>query len=376
MTGFRVEERQARGGVASLSDAEVETLAEPLRTHGWHTYLNSANVLLTTSLKQGFDEQVFSDKSADTTGERLSAVRALLEAHDEPVFAWVQLMELHIPYGPMADACEAEAMAAAALCPAALYDIGDALNYGHIDFHALAAEEQLACGEAIHSGQSCAARRLDVELDAFLDSLPPATLVLVTTDHGEGWLDPEADHNWTLSQKLSRSFRAVFDAEHEPASYAVASQVDLPPTVLSRLGLQGPTEQYEGVALGEPRTPPPDRLALRYQHRCGGVGALGGRLPGPPARPPPRAHPIVALQHGRGPGRRRGPRGDWRTPAGHADQSGCNFRPHRGPLRGRLGLVTLSPPSPTTRGEARWPRPPWDREPPSCRPRGSGLHHR
>lgn len=165
-------------------------------------------------------------------------------------------MELHIPYGPMADACEAEAMAAAALCPAALYDIGDALNYGHIDFHVLAAEEQLACGEAIHSGQSCAARRLDVELDAFLASLPPATLVLVTTDHGEGWLDPEADHNWTLSQKLSRSFLAVFDAEHEPASYAVASQVDLPPTVLSRLGLPGPTEQYEGVALGEPRTTP------------------------------------------------------------------------------------------------------------------------
>ena len=256
MTGFRVEERQARGGVEALSDAEVETLAETLQGHGWHTYLNSANLVLTTSLNQGFDEQVFSDKTAETTAARLSAVHALLEAHDEPVFAWVQLMELHIPFGPMADSCEAEVTAAAALCPVELYDIGDAVNYGHIDFEALAAEEQLACGEAIHSGQSCAATRLDVELDAFLSALPPATLVLVTTDHGEGWLDPSADHNWTLNQKISSSFLALFDAAHEPTSYALASQVDLPPTVLSRLGLQGPTEQYEGVALGEARTTP------------------------------------------------------------------------------------------------------------------------
>lgn len=62
----------------SLSDAQVETLAETLQAHGWYTYLNSANLVLTTSLNQGFDEQVFSDKSADTTSERLSAVRALL----------------------------------------------------------------------------------------------------------------------------------------------------------------------------------------------------------------------------------------------------------------------------------------------------------
>lgn len=188
MTGFRVEERQARGGVEALSDAEVETLAETLQGHGWHTYLNSANLVLTTSLSQGFDEQVFSDKTVETTG-------ALLEAHDEPVFAWVQLMELHIPFGPMADSCEAEVTAAAALCPVELYDIGDAVNYGHIDFEALAAEEQLACGEAIHAGQSCAATRLDVELDAFLSALPPATLVLVsppspTTHAGARWAAP------------------------------------------------------------------------------------------------------------------------------------------------------------------------------------------
>lgn len=254
MAGLRVEERYLLGGEEAVSQDSVETLQETLQAHGWHTALNSANPALSDWLSQGFDERVIDDKSDQTPTERYEWALAQLEGHEAPVLVWLQLMELHVPYGPMASSCQAEVDAAEARCPEELFDIGEEVTYAFIDFKAMSAEDQAACGEALHVGHSCAATQADTELDGFLSALPPETLVLVTTDHGEGWLDPKTDHNWSLNQKITRSYLAVFDSEHASARYPLASQVDLPPTVLERLGLSGPADQYEGVALGQEPT--------------------------------------------------------------------------------------------------------------------------
>lgn len=254
MSGLRWEERYLAGGDEALDESTVTTLAESLQSHGWHTYLNSANPALGDWLSQGFEEQVFSDKGEESAPQRFDAVLEQLSTHEEPVLAWLQLMELHVPFGPMADSCAAEVQAAAALCPEELFDIGAEVTYAFIDFTVMSDEERAACGAAIHVGQSCAATQLDAELDAFLSALPADALVAVTTDHGEGWLDPKTDHNWTLNQKISRGFLALFDAQGVPGEYALASQVDLAPTLLDRLGVSPPEGQFEGVPLGEPAT--------------------------------------------------------------------------------------------------------------------------
>jgi arylsulfatase A-like enzyme len=251
ISGLRREERYLLGGPEALEEDAVITLTESLSAEGWYTVLFSANVALENWISQGFDEADFSDRETLVAAERFDLVLDTLDAHDEPVFAWLQLMELHVPYGPFAPSCEADVEASAALCPVELFDIGDEVTYTFIDFKSMSESDQAACGAAIHAGQACAARKLDEELDTFLSALPGDTIAVVTTDHGEGWLDPKTDHNWTLNQKISRGFLAVFDAEAEPREYPIASQVDLAPTLLDRLGFDPPPNQYEGVPLGE-----------------------------------------------------------------------------------------------------------------------------
>jgi arylsulfatase A-like enzyme len=287
MSGLRWEELYLRGGAAALEEDAVETLPESLEAAGWYTYLDSANIALSGWLKQGFDESHLEEKSDESAAQPYQGVLDTIAAKDEAVFAWVQLMELHVPFGPMAPSCQPAVDSAAAQCPEELFDIGEEVTYAFIDFKALSEEDQAACGVALHLGQACAATQADLELSAFLDALPADALVAITTDHGEGWLDPKTDHNWTLNQKITRGFLALFDNEAEPREYAMASQVDLAPTLLDRLGVPAPNGQYEGVPLGQtPSTPltawrcAPQSLTVETALWSGDIQAIRIRRPG------------------------------------------------------------------------------------------------
>ncbi|GDX83654.1 hypothetical protein LBMAG42_54650 [Deltaproteobacteria bacterium] len=115
-------------------------------------------------------------------------------------------------------------------------------------------DETDACRVALESAQRCAATKLDTDLDTFLSALPPDALVILTTDHGEGWLDPRIEHNWGASAKLTRGFSLLLHPSLAGVVIPLGSQADLAPTVLDFIGVDRPDLAFEGAPLRQGQT--------------------------------------------------------------------------------------------------------------------------
>lgn len=258
MSGVRWEEYGT--GLAESIPEGVPTLSVLARAAGYATYLNSANEALgLPDYQRAFDKvnMVPQQTGLETQGEM--ALTFFAES-DGPALAWIQAMELHIPYANLDERCAADVAAANVGCP---FDVtAGAGTLGPFD--ELSTAEIEACGTAIEVAQRCTATRLDVELDGFLTALGPDPLVVIVTDHGEGWLDPQADHNWGLTQKLTRGFFLMLNSGMEPQVVPLASQVDVLPTILRELEIDDSALSLEGVPLGSPMT------ALPTAWYCGG----------------------------------------------------------------------------------------------------------
>lgn len=253
MSGVRWDEVGTGDEPEGMPDG-VETLAARYGAAGYATYLNSANHAL--QMKGYY--RPFASVNFMTQGVGLAAqadeVHHFLDLQTGPTFVWVQAMELHIPYSQAAASCVDDVIAANVGCPVdVMGDNGDS-TFGGDPFGDLTPEERATCAVAIETAQRCTATQLDAELDIFIEALGPDTMVAIVTDHGEGWLDPHADHNWGTTQKLTRGFFLLLNSTMEPQVVPSASQVDLMPTLLRESGLPYADLAIEGVPLGDAPT--------------------------------------------------------------------------------------------------------------------------
>ena len=266
MTGWRLEERGIDPNDAELPTEAAFGLPAILQEAGWATWLFTANPVLHAHLREGFDQLV--DDQGLGLAEQAAEVLDQLAAAPAGAkhFVWVQAMNLHIPYDRLDPSCEAEAELADEGCPRDIIHTAGDGSFIPGEFEGLSESETQACAAAIEAAQRCTATRTDAELDSLIKALPPKAMVVVTADHGEGWLDPKVEHNWGATPKLTRGFLLITHPSVAGQRVALGSQVDLAPTLLDLLGESRPDLAFEGELLGASRAEPPTSWY------CGGTG--------------------------------------------------------------------------------------------------------
>jgi len=228
-------------GYASLPD-EATTLAERARDAGLRTAAFISAVVLDRrfGLDQGFETYVGPERpEAEVThvyAERPArdVVRDAARWIDgldpaEPFFAWVHLFDPHAPYKPAAE------FAAQA---------GGDLYLGEVAATDHAVGELLAALEA--------AGRLD------------STVILVTADHGEDLMEhgepTHASYCYDSTIRVPLLVRYPDGRHAGERSFAVASVVDVYPTLLAALGIEhsegaGTLANHDGIDLGRDDLP-------------------------------------------------------------------------------------------------------------------------
>ncbi len=261
---------------------QVQTLPSLLQGAGWSTQAVTSHLYVSAvyGLDQGFDHLDFHQdrKAADTTDRGL----ALLDRFgDRPFFLFLHYYDPHWHYDPPADRL-------------ALFERGyqGSLTGNWQDFKSRTRESlkpgDLAHLLALYDGEI---RYTDDEVGRLLAhlrarGLDRSTLVVVTSDHGEEFLDHGSwEHQKTLYEEVVR-VPLVMAGPGVPArrGQAQASLLDVAPSILSWAGLAVPPEMQgrnllsapaEREAYGE-TDHTADRLAQALPAR--GPGPLEGHL--------------------------------------------------------------------------------------------------
>jgi len=213
------------------------TLAMALRDAGWTTMAVVTNNVLTRErgLQRGFDlwdERDDSRTAASTVG---AAVRALGELPDDrPVFAWVHLIDPHVPYHSAPAIIEAFAPG---------YDGPYARNFGWQPLPGLPHRELEPFPDDL----------LPPLLAAFAERSAGNLLVVVTSDHGEslGEHGYHWDHgDYVYEPGLRVPLTVVLPPGHPQAGARRVpervSLVDLAPTLLDLVGVPPPPALADG----------------------------------------------------------------------------------------------------------------------------------
>jgi len=234
------------------------TLAELLGAAGYATALFSNTVMLRRAgFERGFDVVQHLSKNWDSSGEGRRLTDRVL-AHvarlgEEPFFVYLHYLDPHAPYRP-----GSAALAALDLQPhpasVALYDEvapelqrlrSNGFGPGDPRF-----EDLVARYDAEIRTTDDALRALVAGLEG--RGLLDRTLIVVTADHGEEFLEHEyIEHGWTLYEEAIRvPLIFVAPGALEPTRTQVgASHVDIVPTVLDLLGVEAMSETTDGRRL-------------------------------------------------------------------------------------------------------------------------------
>ena len=235
LTGLHPEEH---GLVAYPSPGrmapEVATLAEALADAGYETAAFTAAHFVSRrwGLDQGFHLWEEDRDGAAGRFGRGSAWLAARAKSDTPFFLFLHTYEVHEPYDPPApwDGLFAPA-------PAADSALREPLSKRFADGWRPSPAE-LGSLVALYDG---GIRYTDGELGRFLDGLDPETLVIVTSDHGEEFLDHGGISHGALYGELVRVPLVFGHPKLRLASDAVVDQVtgavDLAPTILDLVGV-------------------------------------------------------------------------------------------------------------------------------------------
>ena len=291
-TGFMPGEHGRSNNDPHL-DSRFETLAERLLGAGYETYMFSANphIVKANNFDQGFDavEHPWDEKyrqaaieiarsktyGGDGSRPRLRAARqgkvpprdikdsgtlprrGLTEwltkkSGDKPFFAFINVMEAHLPCAPAA--AYLERIAAAAGTPV---DAGVGFPWADVWCYTLG-ERDLTDAQLSWARLKYAASvaELDALFEDFLEALEKAghlenTVVILTSDHGELLGEHHLlDHQYSLHEPLIRVPLVV----HGPGRFTPGrdtrpvTNADIFPTVLELAGVDAPAETSDKAA--------------------------------------------------------------------------------------------------------------------------------
>lgn len=257
---------QWRTGRRLNQHAEL-TIAELLRSAGYETVCATNNGLIAegTGLARGFDRRAHRSDLEGRWGRRARQVRKVLVGGDSggevingwvreqvrtvrgPLFLFVNYLECHWPYAPPLRLQRAVGGPRFDAIDALRFRLALARRVGPWDGIAAADEETLGVYSALYDGEH---RNVDGHLEELLDVLgsngrlrPGASLILVTSDHGEHLGEHGlADHQASLDDHLIRvPFVAWGPGLVPPGRRAGTVEfVDVLPSLARLLGLELP----------------------------------------------------------------------------------------------------------------------------------------
>lgn len=230
----------------SLPDAS-RTLAEILLAEGYRTGAFVAVALL--SAEAGF-AQGFETFHAPTTSKQRPADEVVPEAlewlaglsNGEPFFLWTHIFDPHLPYAPPAEYRDAGELAVEGGLVEVSWPVLREIareNAGNVPASVLREAKSLYRGEIAYADHWVGRLLEEVDRLRGLDD----TMVVLTADHGECFEDGVYfEHSDCLSQA---ALRVPLIVRHPPEfaggarRLGQASSIDVAPTVLRALGLEG-----------------------------------------------------------------------------------------------------------------------------------------
>lgn len=243
LSGVSPYRHGAVAATARIRD-DVPLLAELLAAQGYHTvaFVNAPFVGRDHGFARGFArfEQRFEQRRRDVA-ERHRQVLDAVPALEPPFFLFVHYMDVHTPYRPPK---EFNRFARDRRSSAVLKDIGET---SVLELQRAAREGRLRMSHAdrdrlidLYDGEILAMDAKIGELVAALRTRFPDTIVILTSDHGEEFLEHGGfGHGETLYEEVLRVPLIVAGpGVAEGARIGdQASLLDVVPTVLERLGL-------------------------------------------------------------------------------------------------------------------------------------------
>jgi len=246
------------------------TLAETIQAAGWRTASVTANYLLTgrAGFDQGFDQLIEIPPPITSyldSGERVNqrVMKWLEENGDDRFFMYVMYMDTHEGYLPPLSFMKDRTLKTwiTETLPALKTYLINALIPRRILFKPEYVESyrQLYMDE-VHYWDYCIGELMDfLEARGLMDN----TLIIITTDHGEEFLDHGLFiHGTSLYEELIHVPLIIVDGASTRSGCEVnlnTRHLDLAPTILDYLGIKVPPE-FNGLSLlplGE--QPSPDR---------------------------------------------------------------------------------------------------------------------
>lgn len=273
-------ERGEAGGESPRLDVAIGLAAEAFAASGWATAYWASNHVASdeTALNRGYS--TFNFFSATEPEAIVPDVVGWTESHEgKPQFLHVHLNGAHSPYDANHPSCAAEVAALDdATCSYPLLDPGTATIDASGDILARIwgpeSPDYEVCKALIVAAYQCAVREQDAAIEVLWQALAMArmldnALVVVTTDHGEGLLDPLLNHPYTLRSPVTQGL-ALFWAPGivPPERIAVPTrQFDILPSMLDIAG-ESLDLALEGVPYSDAST---ERMLLQFW-----VGAVPG----------------------------------------------------------------------------------------------------
>ncbi len=243
---FTGNKRDEEGHVTSdVLAAELLTVAEALRAAGYRTggFVRNAHLRGFMGFDQGFDLY-----DADL-GEATEIVETFLgwqgSEPTERFFAYLHLLDVHWPYtppGPFGDLFDA---------PKADLDFNDKETWKRFERQVrtgelAAAEADVEAMKALYDGEI---RYTDAVLGQLFATLRARdlyedTLILITSDHGEEFLDHGGvSHGHTLYEEMLHVPLIIRGGGLEPARVAARVElIDILPTILGLVGIEAPVD--------------------------------------------------------------------------------------------------------------------------------------
>jgi arylsulfatase A-like enzyme len=234
--------------LSSVLPAEVPTLAEILQSHGYHTagLVNDGQMRDVWGFHRGFQfwkEYVAETPAGDCVHVTDRALEWLRATPAEPFFLFLHYYDPHDPYDPPAEFRKRfEA-------PLSRDDNSNFVSRIHFPANPLADRAKLNLVMNAYDGEIA---WLDSQLERLFAHVPPNTLVVVFSDHGEGF----KEHGWTLHgaslyEEETHVALVMNFPEVVPAGRVVDEPVmliDVAPTILNACGVPAP-DHYEGTDL-------------------------------------------------------------------------------------------------------------------------------